>query len=148
MLGNVIFMPDVIHAHDYPTLKFGAFLKGLLKKPLIYDAHELYSYQATIPKMIAKSIFEQEHALVKDCNNIVVVNQEQADIMAKDFNVHHFTVVTNATEPPKHFDPNKKYDLIRAATGIDKACKILLFQGFISLSSQNSFAIGRHRPNS
>lgn len=131
-IEKFIYFPDVIHAHDYPSLPVGVALGAYLKRPVIYDAHELYSYQPGIPKILAKKILKEEGELVKQCVNIVVVNKDQAAIMQKDFNFNYFTTVTNATEEPAGFDINKKYDLIREKTGIPQSHKILLFQGGIN----------------
>lgn len=127
-----IFKPDVIHCHDYSSLKTASTLAKKLNIPLIYDAHELYSYQPGIPKAIAKLIYKNEKKLIQHAYTCITVNQQQADIMAKDFNFHRFLPITNSTVEPKDFNPAQKYDLIREYTQIPQNEPIMLFQGGIN----------------
>lgn len=126
------FKPDVIHCHDYPSLKMATNLAEKLNVPLIYDAHELYSYQPGIPKSISKEIFKNEKILIQKVHTCITVNQQQADIMAADFHFSHFLPISNATIEPKDFNPHEKYDLIRAHTAIPQNEPIMLFQGGIN----------------
>lgn len=126
------FKPDLIHCHDYSSLKTATVLAKKLNIPLIYDAHELYSYQPGIPKSIAKLIFKNEKKLIQYAHTCITVNQQQADIMAKDFNYQHFLPISNATVEPKDFNPQEKYDLIREHSNIPKDEPIMLFQGGIN----------------
>jgi glycosyltransferase involved in cell wall biosynthesis len=127
-----IFKPDVIHCHDFSSLKTASQLAKKLHIPLIYDAHELYSYQPGIPKLISKLIFKNEKKLIQNAHTCITVNQQQADIMAKDFNYQNFLPITNSTVEPKDFNPHEKYDLIREHTNIPANEPIMLFQGGIN----------------
>lgn len=127
-----IFKPDVIHCHDFSSLKTASQLANKLNIPLIYDAHELYSYQPGIPKSISKLIFKNEKKLIQNAHTCITVNQQQADIMAKDFNYQNFLPITNSTVEPKDFNPHQKYDLIREHTNIPADEPIMLFQGGIN----------------
>ncbi len=129
---NSLFRPDIIHAHDYPALKAAVNLGELLSVPVIYDAHELFSYQPGMPKSISRIIFEEEKALVVHIHRVVVVNEEQGKIMQKDFKLKGFTPLTNATEEPLYFDINKKYDLFRQTLNLTQDTRILMFQGGIN----------------
>jgi glycosyltransferase involved in cell wall biosynthesis len=126
------FKPDVIHAHDYSSLETGLALSQKYRIPLIYDAHELYSYQPGIPKAVAKTILKNEKKLIQHVHTCITVNQQQADIMANDFDFHQFLPITNATVEPNDFNPNHHYDLIRQVTHIPKDEGIMLFQGGIN----------------
>lgn len=129
---KALFEPDVIHAHDYPSLKVSANLANYFSIPLIYDSHELYSYQPGLPKSISRAIFSEEKKLIKHCHSVIVVNDEMIKIMEKDFDFHRFVAVSNATEQPKDFDAAKKYNLIREKLNLPENSKILIFQGGIN----------------
>jgi hypothetical protein len=120
------FKPDVIHCHDYSSLETGVALSQKYGIPLVYDAHELYSYQPGLPQFIAKEIFKKEKQLIQHAHTCITVNQQQANIMANDFNYHRFLPITNATVEPKDFNPNAHYDLIRQATSIPEDEGIML----------------------
>jgi glycosyltransferase involved in cell wall biosynthesis len=126
------FKPDVIHCHDFSSLETGVALAQKYQIPLIYDAHELYSYQPGIPSWISKNIFAKEKRLIHFAHTCITVNKQQADIMAKDFNYHQFLPISNATAEPKDFNPNHNYNLIRQATKIPQNEYIMLFQGGIN----------------
>ena len=126
------FKPDVIHCHDYSALETSVALSQKYQVPLIYDAHELYSYQPGLPKLVSKQIFKREKKLIQYAHACITVNQQQAAIMEKDFNFHHFLPISNATNAPKDFNPNHHYDLIRQVTQIPKDEQIMLFQGGIN----------------
>lgn len=126
------FKPDVIHCHDFPSLKMASRLAKKLNVPLIYDAHELYSYQPGIPKSISKAIFKNEKKLIQKVHTCITVNQQQADIMAADFHFSRFLPISNATVEPKDFNPLEKYNLIREHTAIPQNEPIILFQGGIN----------------
>ena len=126
------FKPDVIHCHDYSALEAGVALSQHYQLPLIYDAHELYSYQPGLPKFVSQKIFKHEKELIKHVHTCITVNSQQADIMAKDFNFANFLPISNATSAPDDFDPQQKYDLIRQITHIPQDEGIILFQGGIN----------------
>ena len=126
---------DVVHAHDLPSLRVAIEIKKLRGVPVIYDAHELYSYQELVFDAAGRRrAFRAEKAMLADVDHIVTVTDMQAEIMKFDFGPGDYATITNATETPSGFDPNRKYDLIREKTGIPAGDKILLFQGTLGHS--------------
>ena len=126
------FKADAIHCHDYSALEVGVSLSQKYKLPLIYDAHELYSYQPGLPEFVSKQIFKHEKKLIQHVHTCITVNAQQADIMAKDFAFDRFLPISNATNAPDDFNPRQNYDLIRQVTHIPKDEGIILFQGGIN----------------
>lgn len=126
---------DVIHTHDYQTLKVATVIKQRHRKTLIYDAHELYGYQPSVPKLIKPILLRDEKKFIQYCDHTIVINDSQADIMKKDLSYSNFTPITNATHPPKAFDVNTHYDWIREKCSLTSNDKLLIFQG----------AVNRHR---
>jgi glycosyltransferase involved in cell wall biosynthesis len=64
---------DVIHCHDFDTLAIGIRLKGKLRLPLIYDAHEIYGYMVarSLPRWIANMLLWLEKRLVTKADRII-----------------------------------------------------------------------------
>jgi glycosyltransferase involved in cell wall biosynthesis len=114
------------------TLRAGVEIKKLLGIPLVYDAHELYSYQPGIPHDEAKRLFMEEFNLIKHVDELIVINPQQGAIMERDLNVKKWIACTNATPWPERFEITTRYDWIRDETQIPEDHKIMLFQGGIN----------------
>lgn len=123
---------DVVHVHDLPVLRLGSFLKKRFRVKLVYDAHELYSYQPGISKQRAASLFAMEKQFISAADLVVLINDDQAKVMQKDFGSFPYVCLTNATKAPPGFDRSKKYDVIRERCGIPAEARVLLFQGGVN----------------
>jgi glycosyltransferase involved in cell wall biosynthesis len=121
-----------VHVHDLPVLPLGSFLKKRLGVKLVYDAHELYSYQPGLSKQRAESLFAMEKQFISTADLVVLINDDQAEVMQKDFGRFPFVSLTNATKPPPGFDRSKKYNVIREKCGIPAEEPVLLFQGGVN----------------
>ncbi len=124
--------PDVIVANDAITLRAAAEIKMRLGIPLVYDAHELYSYQPSVPHDLAKALFREERKLIKYVDELVVINRQQGQIMERDLGVRRWTACPNATPWPARFDIRCRYDWIRDEKDIPPDHQIILFQGGIN----------------
>ena len=69
----------VIHCHDLDTLAIGIRLKGKLRLPLIYDAHEIYGYMMAriFPLRVASIFLWLEKCLVRKVDRIINVHEAQ-----------------------------------------------------------------------
>jgi glycosyltransferase involved in cell wall biosynthesis len=124
--------PDVVCANDAVTLRAGVEIKKLLGIPLVYDAHELYSYQPGIPHDEAKRLFMEEFNLMKHVDQLIVINSQQGAIMERDLDARNWIACTNATPWPDRFQITARYDWIRDETHIPEGHRIILFQGGIN----------------
>jgi glycosyltransferase involved in cell wall biosynthesis len=68
---------DVIHCHDFDTLRIGVRLTRKLGIPLVYDAHEIYGYMMVrlFPRWIASIFLRLEKRLIKKADTIITVNE-------------------------------------------------------------------------
>lgn len=123
---------DVIHVHDLPALRVGFLISQRLGIPLVYDAHELYGYQPGILGEQQRMLIEKERRLIPFCDFVVVINDDQAKVMQKDYQFDRFVALTNATEQPPGFDITRRYSLIRDRISIPAEHKIMLFMGGIN----------------
>jgi len=90
---------DVVHANDFDTLPLGILMARLRRKPLLYDAHELYA------KMIeaeagpfAKIVWAMERACVRVPDEVITVS----DSLANELDKHRKSkvqVVTTSQDP-------------------------------------------------
>jgi len=76
---DITYRFDAIHCHDFSTLPLGIKLKKLLHKPLVYDAHEIWSkmvvrnFPKGTRKIITKILAEKERQYLKDVDEILTV---------------------------------------------------------------------------
>jgi len=68
---------DVVHCHDFDTLKTGIWLKKKTGCKLVYDAHEIFGYmiEDDVPKFLVKYVFSLEKKLIKNVDHIITVNK-------------------------------------------------------------------------
>jgi glycosyltransferase involved in cell wall biosynthesis len=123
---------DVVHAHDLPALRVAAVIARLRKIALVYDAHELYSYQPGIFGERKRRLFDTEHALIGFCDEIVVINADQAAVMRRDHGPGSYTPLTNATEQPPEFDIQQRYRVVHDYIGLPEDARTMLFMGGIN----------------
>jgi glycosyltransferase involved in cell wall biosynthesis len=123
---------DVVHAHDLPTLRVAVLIAQKRGIRLVYDAHELYSYQPGVIGARKKRLFDTEHALIGFCDEIVCINADQAVVMQKDHGRGRYTPLTNATEQPEGFDITQRYTLVQDYIGLPKGTPTMLFMGGIN----------------
>jgi len=90
---------DIVHAHDFDTLPVGMLLARLGGKPVLYDAHELYS------KMIgsevgglSKLIWLAERCFARHADGVVTVNASMAKVLSRGRR-NRARVVTNSPDP-------------------------------------------------
>jgi hypothetical protein len=72
---------NFIYVHDFLLLPFGVFLKFILKRPLIYDAHEIYHLMEweKYNSLIRIIIFRVECFFSKFADGFIVVNKKRKD---------------------------------------------------------------------
>jgi len=68
---------DAIHCHDLDTLPIGVRVKELTKRPLVYDAHEVFGYmiEADVPKVVVEYTFRMERRLAPQADRVIAVNE-------------------------------------------------------------------------
>lgn len=75
---------DAIHCHDFDTLPLGMLLSKLRRRPLLYDAHEIYS--AMIRKdapVVSRAVWIKERWISGRANEIITVNESLAATLSK-----------------------------------------------------------------
>lgn len=132
---------DVVHVHDLPAVRVGVVIAQTRGVPLIYDAHELYSYQPGVEGERKDKLFNTEHSLIGYCDEVVVINTDQAAVMAKDHGYHRFTPLTNATEQPEGFDITRRYSMVRDRIALPEGAKVMLFMGGINRGRKIHFLL-------
>ncbi len=123
---------DIIHTHDLTSLPAAVACARHRRVPLVYDSHELYSYQPGFTPERVSELFNMEVDLIQYVDHVIVINEQMIDVMRRDLGDRSFTALTNATNLPTGFDIRKRYNLIREKTGIPQDEPILLFQGIIN----------------
>lgn len=75
---------DCVHCHDLDTLPLGKIMAWLRGKPVLYDAHEIYSnmVKKDTPR-VALALWPLEKSLSSMADEIVTVNEEMVSILSK-----------------------------------------------------------------
>lgn len=75
---------DCVHCHDLDTLPLGKVIAWLRGKPVLYDAHEIYSnmVKKDTPRA-AVALWPLEKSLSSMADEVVTVNEEMVDILSK-----------------------------------------------------------------
>ncbi|XOB65734.1 glycosyltransferase [Deferribacteres bacterium DY0037] len=115
---------DIYVANDLIALPAGVAAKKKFSAKLIYDAHEFYTEQVTLPKKARLLLAEMEHELIHEADKIITVNDDIADLFTGRYGCSNINVIQNIVICDK---PSVLYlhDLI----GLDKTTNIVLFQG-------------------
>jgi glycosyltransferase involved in cell wall biosynthesis len=71
---------EAVHAHDFDTLPIGFLLSRIYGVPLVYDAHEVYSYLISqdVPATISNTIFSIERMLTRHVDRVIAVSRNVA----------------------------------------------------------------------
>src|SRR5439155_11162260 len=83
---------DVVHSHDLPDLPIGVILSLWKRRPLVYDAHELYWLGSLAPRPRFIAFFERfgERLLMVRASYVITVSEHLASYFRK---VHRHVVV-------------------------------------------------------
>ncbi|MBN2857906.1 MAG: glycosyltransferase [Candidatus Delongbacteria bacterium] len=118
----------VLYSHDiFPLLP--VFLVSRLKrKPYIYDAHEFWHGNSQVEDRPAAKIFwtSYEKIFIKGAKRIITVSEPIARELERIYGLEEVRVFTNL--PLKKDIPANK-DILHDTAGIDKAKRIVLYQG-------------------
>jgi glycosyltransferase involved in cell wall biosynthesis len=90
---------DVVHCHDLDTLQSGVKLKRKKKTPLIFDAHEIFTYmiEEDVSKIVRNYAERMERSLLGDVDHIITVNGSLQDYYRDRFD-GEVDVVMNCPE--------------------------------------------------
>lgn len=123
------YRADLVQVHDLPALQAGTELAQAWQVPLVYDAHELYPEQRSFSRPQRSICSAAEQQYIKRAQLVFAVNESIAQEMAKRYGIVKPVVLTNAIDPPAHFDPEARYDLLREKLQLSHNRRILLLQG-------------------
>jgi glycosyltransferase involved in cell wall biosynthesis len=126
--------PGFVHANDLNTLPIGFLAARLLRVPLIYDAHELWSethQMGSFPRWMLRLATSAERALSRRSTKVLTVSEGIAGEMARRFSIPRPVVVRNLPTAVKNRTRQAESPL-RQALGLDETTPVLLYQGAIS----------------
>lgn len=92
---------DFFYIHDFLMLPLGVYLKFKNKKPLIYDAHEIYHLMEweKYPPFLSKIIFFVEKKLIKFADEIIVVNEKRKEFYSGYIKNKDIHIIGNWYDP-------------------------------------------------
>ena len=128
LLGSKRAAPDIFHANDLDTLAVAVLLARRHRKPLLYDAQELYTGMHTLPAWYRGWLGLQERILIHRADRVTVVNDAIAEVMEKIYGRKVDSVILNC--PPFEPAPSGEMgDTIREALGFGGEAKVMLYSG-------------------
>lgn len=116
---------DIYMAHDLPALPIAHAAAQHYGARLVYDAHEFYLGQSTIPPSRKAFLQELEARLIPDVDLMFTVNEDIAHLYESRYPIPPIEILYNAVDTVSDETP---VDL-HARLGIDRETKIILFQG-------------------
>ena len=101
---------EIIHANDFDTLPAGAHLARRWHSRLVYDSHELYTFQEPDPpRLYCAVVLRIERALARRSNAVITVSERFAALLSEllwlerpPFIVMNCPPVQPAPEPAAH----------------------------------------------
>lgn len=74
---------DVVHCHDFDTLPLGMLLARLRGKPLILDAHDIYSFMIVGESApVGKMIWPVERWMASKADELITTNEVMAEMLS------------------------------------------------------------------
>ncbi len=121
---------DIYQAHNINTLLVAFLVARFRKKPLILDAHELWTEQAPETKDIflkIEKVWGQllERLLINRVDRVITVNESIAQVLASRYHIPMPIILMNCS----YTLPELKSDNIRQRLNLDDNRKIILYQG-------------------
>jgi glycosyltransferase involved in cell wall biosynthesis len=90
---------DLVHSHDLDTLQSGVKLKKKKGTPLIFDAHEIFTYmiEEDVSRIVKNYSERMEQSLLQDVDHIITVNEALRVYYQERFD-GEITIVMNCPE--------------------------------------------------
>lgn len=90
---------DYVHCHDLDTLQSGVKLKRKKRTPLVFDAHEIFTYmiEEDVSRIVKNYSERMEDSLLQDVDHMVTVNEALRDYYKERFD-GDVVVVMNCPE--------------------------------------------------
>ena len=121
---------DIHHAHDLEALPAARAAARRDNGRLVYDSHEIFVGWGALleqPRWLRSAFARWERQLARSAAALVTVNDEIARVLARSLRPPRTVVVYNC--PPRYTPRRPDPGLIRAATGIPKAARVVLCHG-------------------
>lgn len=124
---------DIYHAHDLNNLEVAYHAARRNGAKLVYDAHELFPEMGNRWVRLKRRAWSRlEGRLLPKADLAITVNELIAGEMATRYGVYAPLVVLNCPDPPPGFDSTASHDHIRECLGLNRECKVVLYQGWMS----------------
>lgn len=121
---------DVLHVHDMPLLRVGSQIADGRGVKLVYDAHELYFAQRSVPWLTRFRMKREEAKFIHRPDLVFTVNRFVADEMRRLYGRSDIKVLLNSA--PTVRDRNSTSPTLRELVGISPMETVVLYQGWIS----------------
>lgn len=126
------FRPDLVYVHDLPFLPYGHRIARRHGVPLVFDAHEIYYEQESLPLAARDRLRRIERRLIRDVDLFVTVNEFIARWFSERYPGVEPVSVHNSLPDFPLPDRTAARTRLEAATGFAPSDVIVLYQGWIS----------------
>lgn len=108
-MGELAFVPDVVHAHDYPALLPSLELANRFGSRLIYDSHEIWAERPRRgrPEPMRRRLKrKRESSMAALADAVIMVSERGADYLRESLGIDRVHVIRNtfpidtAASPP------------------------------------------------
>lgn len=122
---------DIVHVHDLPCLKYGAWLAAQQRLPLVFDAHEIYYEQDVLPPHLRWALKRQERRYIGHVDLFITVNDAIADWYDGTYGRRPLVLMNCADTPATDFAAKSRATL-RQMAGLPATSWVVLYQGWLS----------------
>lgn len=122
--------PDIVQAHDLPSLLVAWLIARLKARPLVYHAHELWAEMGPYVRFAAFWRW-MEKVLSRRAALIVVPEENRARIFHEEYGVEELPLVVANCPPYRPATRGTALPDLLASRGFDASC-VVLYQGVIS----------------
>jgi glycosyltransferase involved in cell wall biosynthesis len=128
--------PDIIHAHDYPTIGIAAAAVARAaeagrRMPWIYDAHEYVRGLDILPPQKHQGAMDLEQRYLLSADRIVTVSDALATRLQEDFGLSRRPAVVHNT-PRFGITTALAGETLRKRLGLDPGVPLLVYHGGVS----------------
>lgn len=119
---------DVIHCHDLDTLPLGWLLGGCKRKPVIFDAHEIFPemLKGSVGPLVHRGLLWLEKFLVRRTDIVITVGQRMKDYFLK-LGANRVEIVGNWKRLDEFSRPEREIRELRQRHGIPPGALVVAF---------------------
>jgi glycosyltransferase involved in cell wall biosynthesis len=126
------YRAEVVHVHDLPFLWLGQELAQAWGAKLVFDSHEIYSIQESIPAPARYILAKQEKFYLKYARIFSTVNEFIADHFERLYGRRPLVLYNSVPQSQISRDRENSRRRLRSLAELPEQSQVVLYQGWLS----------------